>query len=90
MRGWTGMPCWANGTRFDSVDLMIEENLLTRDRALACFALGETDYTEKDGYTVEFRLDDDDMESDRVRRAAPFTWTGWRKAGLAGKAPRHK
>ena len=76
---WVKRPCICNGTRFDSVELMIDENELNRARALAAFALGETEYSEGD-FHVEFRLEDPDLESDRIRRTRNFFFPGWRKA----------
>ena len=74
---WVKKPCWANGTRFDTVELMVEENMLDRRKALACFCLGETEYREGE-FVVEFRMDDPDLESDRIRRTRRFRFPGWK------------
>ena len=73
---WVKRPCIVNGTRFDSVELMVDEHELDRPRALACFALGETEYSEGD-FHIEFKLEDPDLESDRVRRTRRFVFPGW-------------
>ena len=77
---WVNEPCICNGTRFDTVELMIEEHELDRPRALAAFALGMEEYEERDGFCIEFRLEDPGLESDRVRRTRNFLFPGWRQA----------
>lgn len=63
------MPVVCNGTRFDTFDLMVEENELDPMRARAAFALGYTEYDEEDGFSCEFGFEDPEVESDRVRGA---------------------
>ena len=78
--GWVKEPCIVNGTRFDSVDDMIDENELDRKKTLAAFALGMTEFTNSDGFHVEIAMEDPDLESDRVRRTRNFPFPGWRDA----------
>ena len=73
MRSWRKEPIYCNDTRFDNVDILIDEYEVDPKKFMAAIALGHKVFRCDDGFEMELRFENEELEHDRRHKAI---WLG--------------